>query len=312
MYSFTRGIHNQKISKWVLEGIISIILFITLLGCETPTQTSSPTPKDGANVVSVQMKGKIIVNNAVLRAGPDIEYEQIGTLGEGEIVDVVGETVQDDWLKIEVNGLDEYEEIWVSSDFVSMVTEEASSSDNSNGLLDVDEPTLTITAVAEMSGYRTRTPTFTMTAIPVSPTMKPPDTPTNTATSVPAATAPNTKTPTPHQSNPTDDLFTYWNSVSNENYADAWKLLTAWFQNEYHNNDINDYIEGYQSMDLCSVVVDVDEVEILSLSNSEAILRGQLTYYKGSNCTPYEYTFDHYMVFSQSIARWQINIVRVP
>ena len=35
--------------------------------------------------------------------------------------------------------------------------------------------------------------------------------------------------------------------------------------------------------------------QIISQSGTEAVVRGQLTYYKGADCTPSEYIFDHYL-----------------
>ena len=53
-------------------------------------------------------------------------------------------------------------------------------------------------------------------------------------------------------------------------------------------------------------------VKIISQTETEAIFRGELTYYSGEDCLPYQYMFDYLMVYSREENRWQIDSMIVP
>lgn len=207
-------IRKHDKSKELFVGFVCIILLLIMTACESKTLVFTPTTEEGVVVVPVQQTGKIIVNNAVLRAGPGVDYDQIGTLTNGENVEVIGKTTRGDWLKIIVDGFSKDEEIWVSSDFVTILQDVVSTDANTDVLTDLETPSYTDTAAAypipDIPTYTftaavSKTPTATNTAVPATlktpeiPTItstakpKPPDTPTiePTATAVPLTLEPS-------------------------------------------------------------------------------------------------------------------------
>jgi hypothetical protein len=184
-------ISGKKIIQLIMILIIIPIL-IPIIACGSSTPEPSLPPTKKIVVVPVQKKGEIKINNTILRAGPGVDYDQIGTMDEGEIVDIVGMTEEDGWLKIEITDAEENGDIWVSSAFVSFLSEVASSGSDSEEPLDVETPIHTTTAVM----ITIRAPETT-TSLPTA-TMIPPDTPTDrpTASASPTATIKPPERPT--------------------------------------------------------------------------------------------------------------------
>jgi hypothetical protein len=281
------------IYKRIIWGILCLLLLSTIVACDLETpEPPSPAPTL-INIVQIQRTGVIVANVAVLRSGPGIDYERVGTLENGEDVKIVGKTTKGDWLLIEAKGYEENDQVWVSSDFVSMeLDNEEPEEDEPSEPLSPDTPTSTLPAVL--------TPTAAILAVP---------TLTATILAVPTLTA--TRTPVPAGSpEPTDFLFYYWNSVSNKDYEKAWSLLTPSFKEKNHDGDIKNYIAGYKSMGLCRI--ELSNVEVITQTMFDAILQGKVTYYTGVDCIPYGYTFIHHMIFSIEHYSWQIDAVSTP
>lgn len=73
-----------------------------------PTRTSLPTPIPDAVVITERLN---------VRSGPGINYDVLGTVNEGDALDVTGQSPGGSWIKVETqDGM----EGWVSSDLVEL------------------------------------------------------------------------------------------------------------------------------------------------------------------------------------------------
>jgi hypothetical protein len=175
---------HGNVYKMIVLGILFLLLLSIIVACDSDTpEPPSPTPIL-INIVQIQRTGVIVANVAVLRSGPGIDYERVGTLENGEDVKIVGKTTKGDWLLIEASGQEESNQVWVSSDFVSMeLDNEEPEEDEPSEPLSPDTPTSRPTTTAII--IQPDTPTYTITS-----TLPAVSTPTFTATAAPATALP--------------------------------------------------------------------------------------------------------------------------
>lgn len=117
-------------------------------------------------------------------------------------------------------------------------------------------------------------------------------------------------TPVPSQPDPIDFILNYWQDVSNSNLERAWMQLSPHFRQAAHNNDYNDYVHGYQEMQLCQIVV--NNTNLIQQDDSSAVITAHFFYYTGSQCNSSEYDFEMWLIYDNVSKTWLFdkNIIK--
>lgn len=123
---------------------------------------------------------------------------------------------------------------------------------------------------------------------------------TSTQTSLPPAII--SDTPAPQGPSPTDFVLSYWQNVSDGSYENAWAQLSQGFRQASHNNNYNDYVSGYQQMNLCSIVV--SNVNLIRQDSYSAVVTAHFTYYTGAQCNSSEYNFEMWLIYDGASHSW--------
>lgn len=100
----------------------------------------------------------------------------------------------------------------------------------------------------------------------------------------------------------------YWANISEGDYQAAWAGTTDSFKARKHNSDINDYINGYLAMEICSVQVTV--LDILDIDADSALVMARVVYRNHAGCAATEFIFDHQMVYDDQDG-WLLEKVTV-
>ena len=144
-----------------------------------------------------------------------------------------------------------------------------------------------------------------------SPSWIPQDTQ-NTAAPTQTSLLPTTipDTPVLTRPSPTEFVISYWQNVSDGSYENSWAQLSPEFRRANHNNDYNDYIQGYQHMKLCGIVV--NNVNLIQQDSYSAVVAAHFTYYTGIQCNPSEYNFEMRLIYDTAGNSWLFdkNIVK--
>lgn len=109
-------------------------------------------------------------------------------------------------------------------------------------------------------------------------------------------------TATASRPDPAQLVISYWRNVSDRRYEDAWAQLSPEFQRGWHNNDYMDYVNGYQQMNLCSIVI--SNVSIREQDDYFSIVEAHLTYYTGTQCRSSEYDFEMQLIYDRTENSW--------
>lgn len=120
----------------------------------------------------------------------------------------------------------------------------------------------------------------------------------------------STDAPVPTVPSPTVFVISYWQNVSDGKFEAAWVQLSPRFRRVVHNDDYYDYVQGYQQMNLCRIVV--SNVNLIQQDSYSAVVTAYFTYYTGSQCITSEYNFEMWLVYDTSTNSWLFdkNIVR--
>lgn len=111
-----------------------------------------------------------------------------------------------------------------------------------------------------------------------------------------------TNTLLPPMPDPTEFVVSYWQNVSDGRFESAWKQLSPRFQQAMHHGDYNNYVLGYQQMNLCRIVV--SNVNLIQQDNSFTVVTAHLTYYTGMQCNASEYNFEMWLVYDAANSSW--------
>lgn len=116
--------------------------------------------------------------------------------------------------------------------------------------------------------------------------------------------------PTPSVPSPTEFVISYWQNVSDGRYENAWFQLSPRFRRAKHNNDYTSYVDGYQQMNLCRIVI--SNVNVVQQDLYSAVVTAHFTYYTGAQCNSSEYNFEMWLVYDGASNSWLFdkNIVR--
>jgi hypothetical protein len=119
-----------------------------------------------------------------------------------------------------------------------------------------------------------------------------------------------TDTPMPPRLNPIDFVVSYWKNVSDGNLVRAWTQLSPRFRQVAHNNDYNNYVSGYQKMQLCRI--DVSDPNLIQQDNYSSLVDAHFTYYTGSQCNSSEYDFEMWLIYDDATHSWLFdkNVVK--
>jgi len=165
-------------------------------------------------------------------------------------------------------------------------------------------PAIMSTALAES----TSTPAFV-------PTASVPALPQSTQTSVmpePINLHPTdlVDTLTPQIPDPTDFVVSYWRKVSEGRYETAWEQLSSRFRQAMHNNNYNDYVRGYEDLQICDIVI--SNVILVYQDLSSAVVTAHLTYYTAAECNSSEHNFEMSLIYNKVSNSWLFdkNVVR--
>jgi hypothetical protein len=124
--------------------------------------------------------------------------------------------------------------------------------------------------------------------------------PTATQTNTPPTI---TDTAMPAMPSPVEFILSYWQNVSNGRYENAWAQLSHRFRQSTHNDDYNDYVQGYQQMNLCRVGVS-DVNLLIEQDNFSAVVAAHFTYHTGSQCNSSEYNFEMRLIHDGASNSW--------
>jgi len=139
----------------------------------------------------------------------------------------------------------------------------------------------------------------TLTATIVAPTMS---VPSSDPQPIQTSTQPATGTPVPQQPSPTDFVLSYWQNVSDGRYENSWAQLSPEFRRARHNDDYTDYVQGYQQMNLCRVVI--GNVNLIQQASYSAVVAAHFTYLTGSQCNSSEYNFEMWLIYDGASNSW--------
>jgi hypothetical protein len=142
---------------------------------------------------------------------------------------------------------------------------------------------------------------------PVQPTALPGNTAEPTATSQPTATIPPTVTNTPQppfvrKPDAVEFVLSYWQNVSDHKFETAWKQLSPGFQRAFHNNSYEDYLQGYQKMNICRI--QVSNANLVQQDDFSTEVTAHFTYYTGTRCSSSEHDFEMWLVYDQETNSW--------
>lgn len=110
------------------------------------------------------------------------------------------------------------------------------------------------------------------------------------------------ETPTPSVPSPVEFVVSYWQNVSDGRYQNAWAQLSPGFRRARHNDDYNDYLRGYQEMNLCRIVV--SNVNLMNQDVYSAVITAHFTYYTGAQCNLSEYNFEMWLIYDGASNSW--------
>ncbi len=127
-----------------------------------------------------------------------------------------------------------------------------------------------------------------------------PPTPQPTQTSLPPTVI--FGTPTPSIPSPIDFVTSYWQNVSDGRFENAWGQLSPGFRQVMHNDNFNNYLRGYQEMQLCRIVM--SNVNLIHQDLYSAVVSAHLTYYTGAQCNSSEHNFEMWLVYDSSRNSW--------
>lgn len=168
----------------------------------------------------------------------------------------------------------------------------------------------TIPTIEIIIPTNTAVPVITNTP-PATPTPEPTEGPTATPepTEVPPTVTP-TITPTGFPKTMTGEadpqwLLLYFDAINREDYETAWDNLTLEYRKNKHYNWLPNFVEGYEKMDLCEV--EINDISIVTNTDSYVKMFAQYIYKTGENCTPYIYYFDAHFNYDPYQNRWFLN-----
>jgi hypothetical protein len=118
-------------------------------------------------------------------------------------------------------------------------------------------------------------------------------------TAKPTATIPPTPLPRPDA---VRFVLSYWQNVSEHRFETAWKQLSAGFRQSFHNNNYEDYLQGYQKMNLCRI--QVSNANLVQQDDSSAEVTAHFTCYNGKQCSSSEHDFEMWRVYDQETNSW--------
>ena len=190
-----------------IRAFILFIVTISILSCNIPTSTQTPTPTVALERFSPPHYGQVAASEAIVRESADVSSPETARLPAGATVSVVAH--QGDWVQIQSPDIPSGTG-WVLADFLIILESSPVPTDTvtpSPTLLTpaTPRPTLLPPSTPEPTSAPTSTPAPTLTLLPPATL-----TPTNTPAAPPPPTPTNTllppATPSPTLPPPTADL----------------------------------------------------------------------------------------------------------
>jgi len=105
-------------------------------------------------------------------------------------------------------------------------------------------------------------------------------------------------------------VLSYWQNVSDRSFETAWSQLSPGFRQALHNNNYEDYVQGYQKMNLCRI--EVSNANLIQQDDFMAVVSAHFIYYKGAQCSASQHNFEMRLIYDQDSNSWLFdkNIVR--
>lgn len=153
--------------------------------------------------------------------------------------------------------------------------------------------------------------TSTQEVLPVQETAEQTDQPTvtvsPTATILPTETSTPTRLPRPDA---VEFVTSYWQNISDHHFESAWAQLSPQFRQNFHNNSYEDYLQGYQKMNVCRI--DVSNANLIRQNDFSAVVTAHFIYYTGAQCSSSQYDFEMWLIYHPGSNSWQFdkNIIR--
>lgn len=119
---------RRKTSPLILLLLTLVLLFgLPALACSTSDSSKEPTATPTAEVkttpYSPEKEGEVDLEDAPVRNGPGLHFEQIGTLKKGTKLVITGVSSNGDWYRLKTPaGIDpKGKEVWISVLFVKVI-----------------------------------------------------------------------------------------------------------------------------------------------------------------------------------------------
>jgi hypothetical protein len=104
---------------------------------------------------------------------------------------------------------------------------------------------------------------------------------------------------------PEEVVATYWTSINEGRFEDAWVLLSSRFQDDRFGGGVQGFREHYAEMGLCRVVA--EEVSLLAQDADSAVVAARMLYETGSRCELDAFDFDFHFVYDADHAAWLLD-----
>lgn len=156
----------SRISSWQNCFVLAWLFFIAACAA-MPTTPSTPEETGNAiQIVLIEQRLVILADQATLRAGPGVSFDNVGSLKQGTAVEGTGQTLDGDWYRIR-NPEGGVEEAWVSAEFVGPELPVAEDGSSESGI--VDSPSSWTTVIAGITNTPFRALTNTASILPTQP-----------------------------------------------------------------------------------------------------------------------------------------------
>jgi len=167
---------------------------------------------------------------------------------------------------------------------------------------EISEPVEVLTPVMTETPEITNTPVITATPLPT-------EAPTETVepTLEPTITATPYKGPLVGEPN-AEFLDIYFDAVVRGDYVSAWNNLTTRFKINKHDASYPNFVEGYEQMNLCDIII--TDVVVLSKNSSYAQIGAHYEYVinqSGEGCVGYPYDFVAHFNYDYDLKIWLLD-----
>ena len=108
---------------------------------------------------------------------------------------------------------------------------------------------------------------------------------------------------------PDEFISNYWELINAGQYESNWDKLAPNFQQDMHESQYSNYLDGWQRLHLCTVRA--ENIRVLEQTSEKATVAAHLVFQAGDTCQRSEQDFDFYLVINPGQTTWLISEVKV-